>query len=537
MLWYKETDHPDALYVDAFAMMAGDWLKEVFPHYKYNRSFCDYFVDYIPSKNEEKSIKFREEGNALFTQLDWYAAMEKYNESLCYARYDSKNLGLAYANRSACFYQLEMYEECLADIEMAIKSGYPENFHWKLKNRKIDCQKMMIKGIQRDDFGTKLSFECDPIFPCMANVIRFGRDETGTYALYANEHIDIGKTIVLEKAVSTYVCDRFGLRCFVCLKTQCNLRPCPMCTAAMFCSDECYDYWGHFFECRHTYSKDKKLNGTVMFEVRLIMQVVAMFKKPSELIGFVETTLREDPEELPDHLMDTKSIYRAYLKQPILPSYLNTQEFFISAFAAFSTVLTYAQFKSYQKEKNRRFLMHLIMHHCLVSHRNAARKIVSGDSELCMSTSLMMKYFKHSCAPNVSMIDLNGHAVFYTHRPVKRGEKLEISILNILMEPTSTRRRMLLENPVYGGICNCIRCQGLGNNMQDIFEIITDRNFGELFQGTVFRDRKHLMMVIERCESFLTKNQNRAFSEPIAQLITYYTELCNIRALGPKFYI
>ena len=41
--------------------------------------------------------------------------------------------------RSACFFQLKKYDDCLTDIELALEAGYPTHIVYKLYIRQCKC--------------------------------------------------------------------------------------------------------------------------------------------------------------------------------------------------------------------------------------------------------------------------------------------------------------------------------------------------------------------------------------------------------------
>lgn len=113
LLWKKK----DGLYVDLF-----DGVKE-----NDDTSLSDLLKSTAaPVKNDIKSTLYRENGNEQKIKGNWYRAMRFYNDSLRYAENGSRNISLAYANRSLCFLKMEMFDKCIADIELAIKANYPE---------------------------------------------------------------------------------------------------------------------------------------------------------------------------------------------------------------------------------------------------------------------------------------------------------------------------------------------------------------------------------------------------------------------------
>lgn len=226
MLWKKESSKKDALYVDVFALNGGQaLLKKVFQDIRLERGTTF-------NKNDSTSLEKRMQGNGYYRQGNWNQAMELYNESLCFAKPRSQNISLAYANRSACFLKMKMYQECLIDIDLAKMTGYPNNLMPKIDDRKLECMKLIGKvGPGSNDF--RLSFEPNEYLPCMANVLEIKKDTQGDFALFANEDIDVGQTVVVEKAFLTYLFTRHTWKCNICLKENANLLPCEMCTAAM----------------------------------------------------------------------------------------------------------------------------------------------------------------------------------------------------------------------------------------------------------------------------------------------------------------
>src|ERR1700753_3100604 len=110
-LWKKESNAADAIYIDLFSSfgLRGQTTAE---------------TKFLPRKCNDISTKLRNEGNILFERKLWSAAMEKYNESLCFAEIGTENVSLIFANRSTCFLRLKMYEKCLNDIELAKKANY-----------------------------------------------------------------------------------------------------------------------------------------------------------------------------------------------------------------------------------------------------------------------------------------------------------------------------------------------------------------------------------------------------------------------------
>lgn len=121
MLWQKESNNENALYVDIFSL-TGNRRSCVLVYEKTTQSKPVICME----KNDEKSLIRRNAGNDFFKQeRSWIDAMEVYNEAM----------GIAYTNRSSCFFNIDMYKECLLDIELAKKNGCPDRLIPKLDER------------------------------------------------------------------------------------------------------------------------------------------------------------------------------------------------------------------------------------------------------------------------------------------------------------------------------------------------------------------------------------------------------------------
>lgn len=104
--------------------------------------------------------------------------MEYYNQSLRFAEKNSVNISFAYSNRSACFFYMGKYNECLKDIALAKKNNYPRIKIQKLNEREILClEQLKEKPENHEDIVPKLDFESNKKFPCMANVIEIRYNE------------------------------------------------------------------------------------------------------------------------------------------------------------------------------------------------------------------------------------------------------------------------------------------------------------------------------------------------------------------------
>ncbi|XP_071362305.1 SET and MYND domain-containing protein 4 [Trachinotus anak] len=106
---------------------------------------------YSVQKDTGQATKCRERGNSSFKSRDYAAAALHYSQGVCFAPQTSEQLSLCYANRSAALLHLQHYQECLDDIDKAVKNGYPSHLLHKLEDRRSQCLKQLSGGQKRQE--------------------------------------------------------------------------------------------------------------------------------------------------------------------------------------------------------------------------------------------------------------------------------------------------------------------------------------------------------------------------------------------------
>lgn len=179
--------------------------------------------------------KWRSDGNVHFRDGEYLEALISYNKCLCYAE-DGAMASLAYANRSAVYLEVKLYEKCLDNIEAARDSGYPKDKLHKLIDRAEKCKKLMKSHSEDPDDDPmsffKLSHPPNDKIPYIVNCLeyresdKFGRYIVTTAALRPGDIIAIEEPFY--KVINKQFCDR---RCTNCLKSNnLSLIPCESCT-------------------------------------------------------------------------------------------------------------------------------------------------------------------------------------------------------------------------------------------------------------------------------------------------------------------
>lgn len=518
MLWAKESNKKSALYVDIMSLCSRS------TKHTYNTLFAE--KKSIPKKDEKISLSRKERGNKLFAMHQWAQAMEAYNECLCYAKPGSPLISLAYANRSACFFHLKMYAECIVDIELAINAGYPAHSMPKLEKRKEECMKHLQD--EQPTAGPKLSFDPDEKFPCMANVVEVVRDSNGDYSLIAKEDIDIGQTIAYEEAFTKFLYVRPGWKCNICIKRSSNLVPCNECTGAMFCHNKCQGHFLHKFECGKGISNDTHINGINMKEIRLMLQAIHMFPTADDLMRFVEEVINSDQKKLPECLTDAKSKYETYLKLKLGKGFEASEVWSAVVLRIYNFLMEIPQINAmFESKRHRRFLMHLIGQHSKVSNSNAYNLNVpvrNGQTKpFYCQIGLIQNYFNFSCAPNVANFDYDGDMMFITARPVKKGEQLFKSYFWPLIPNKQQRKQELWQQREV--ICHCTLCEGTIATVQQQRQMQNDPDYryvklhnNTYYSGGPDNDQR----VLDKCAAFLKRFADVPWSMEIGEAVNAY---------------
>lgn len=293
-----------------------------------------------------------------------------YNESLRFAEEGSVNTSLSYANRALNFLKLKKHYQCLADIELANYSGYPQIS--KLDQRKALCLKSVKEGDIVDTVTKvlailetpKLSYDPNDKFPCLANVLNIECSGRGEVSIVAKEDIAVGQIIAIEESFSHSLHGRFGWKCYICLKQQFNLVPCKKCTVAM------YDSFLHKYEC------GKIMKGDRMEQMRGILVAINTFSNADEVMDFVDKTVKTGCNEVPDNLIEARSKYRLFLKLPLNSRICKSKFFCVDnvyprVYQIYKFLLNIPRIGEFFKSlKHQRFLMYLIAHHIKIGYRN-----------------------------------------------------------------------------------------------------------------------------------------------------------------------
>ncbi|XP_029030151.1 SET and MYND domain-containing protein 4 [Betta splendens] len=228
---------------------------------------------YSVQKDTKQAAKCREAGNNSFKTRDYTAAGLHYSQGICFAPQSSEQLSLCYANRSAVLYHLQRYQECLDDIDRAVKNGYPSHLLHKLEDRRGQCVKHFTVDHHnpsskncKSPGGEKAS----PVPPLTVGILAkasIGFSVEKGRHLVADEKIATGEVILNDRPFScvlipqmlevkgkraTGVSGTEHRRCHMCLTETLVPVPCDRCCYSRYCSTVCQQAaWKehHRWEC------------------------------------------------------------------------------------------------------------------------------------------------------------------------------------------------------------------------------------------------------------------------------------------------
>ncbi|KAL4608447.1 SET and MYND domain-containing protein 4 [Arapaima gigas] len=283
---------------------------------------------YQRQKDSGLAGALRERGNASFRTRDYATAARYYSQGVCNAAFDSDQLALCYANRSAALFHLHLYRESLEDIRRALDHDYPAHLQQKLLERRQLCLSRLGKPAAEEGGGPDSKGEMlhrtegeGTEFPHLSpKVLLCISPEKGRH-LVARECISPGEVVLEERAfgcvlipgtdfgprtkkatevgVQEGVFGTEDLHCHHCLRQVQNPVPCPGCSYARYCGEECQqEAWQghHCWEC--PVAPDLQVLGVLAhLALRIALragfdtakQVRAHLVRPSKTVGCVTT--------------------------------------------------------------------------------------------------------------------------------------------------------------------------------------------------------------------------------------------------------
>lgn len=409
-------------------------------------------------KSDVEAEKIRLEGNSYFKANNLEASIESYTKSLCFARsHESK--GKALGNRSACFFQLYMFDWCIKDIELAQKHDYSTQ---TLDSRRMKSLLIMSQITLRDKFSLKEVRE-EPNKQ-MPDALYCKYDSYFGRGLYAARDILKGETILVE---DPFVCvnmpDSCYQKCDFCWKSIGTFIPCPQCAETVFCDSKCMEaaHWYHKYEC----GKNKKFNTPIRQELQSVFYGIECFHSVHELWDFFSNiVLKGDVggcSQIPDIWSDPRSKYAFFLKLGTskqkgwidfdYPRYL--EEITVRFYMNKSWLRKYSAEEQCQLQRIFLYNFHIINENSFGIYKRLGDHSV--QSGMCY---LMASLFNHNCAPNAKHSFKGNRIIVTAAKDIKKDEQVFVKYIDsdVNVMTTTCRRKYLKE--AFGFDCRCELC-------------------------------------------------------------------------------
>lgn len=441
-----------------------------------------------------------------------------------------------------------MYKQCLIDIDLAIKAGFPDQkkecMMEKLENRRIDCNKLIDDGDFVETVNPKLSYAPNPKCPQFANTVKVQTHEFfQTREVIATANLKVGDTILVEPIYVGEAPVGKYKTCTFCLKCDTNLFPCEDCIIAMFCSNCERNNEVHKYECKIKRSAKVSSSDAINMRVpvvRTIMKAVETFDGDIDrLIDCVEECEDSIPFEYPK-LSDARSTYEEFLALH-QPDTVTVEGILPLVRYFHKLMLEQEEIKDLFKTKNHRnFLGHLIAkHYCIL------KEMANGVHRLQFDTapktapfyiSIVKPLLQHSCGRNVGIILDNGFVTGIVLRPIKKGEVLYISLAERL--PDNYKDRATYFRVKHEHNCDCDYCNGfLKKTPYKHFNFQSNSRWSSSPDFQYIKTHMHepgmenyytveeVQLLKAKCESFLTQTGGERWCHEINLAVSVYQSL------------
>ncbi|XP_054164012.1 SET and MYND domain-containing protein 4-like [Oppia nitens] len=461
----------------------------------------------------EKAKEFRIEGNDWFRKKCYEEAIETYNQAILFAplpdsslpKEANEELSLSFANRSAVFYYLKQYDNCLHDINKAIKFDYPLNTT-KLYLRKANCLALkscygmaksvidsqefkankiqdkhiesqintLLKTIEskgaRDPSNcvntTKpkgdLKFVSNELMPNASEMLTMTTSETKGRYIIANQDINLSDMLFIETPYASVLLPQYYINhCHHCYGKLVDkpMVPCLKCSQVRYCSDKCViDGWHecHEYECGYLDIMHDIGIAHLALRILLVCGVDKAIQLSSTSVSQTLSTPNSDAYlsvwSLVDHTNDFKP--EDSLNYSLVAILLL---FVIKKFELISS-----------KSENYESLGGIILKHILQlitnGHSIASMEFIGQSSNLCfqdrrIATAIYptVSLMNHSCDPNVIAIYDKKQLIVRAAKPIAKGQEV-MNCYGPHCKRMSLKDRQTALLEQYFFTCDCSSC-------------------------------------------------------------------------------
>jgi hypothetical protein len=409
-------------------------------------------IEEFKNKSDIASKIYRDEGNRFFKHSLTFQALINYNKALNFAK-SQVNVALAYGNRSAAYFSVKKYKECLENIRLAREHGFPSEKIAKLNEREQKCKLESEASSVAWNFF-KLSHPANEKVPWIVDCVEMKRTEKYGRGIYAKSDLKAGDIICIEDLLINIATgdDANYKHCAICFKTaMLNHLPCLNTASVMFCSSGCRDE----FNTRVEFS-NREFDKVAL----ILSKMQSAFGGAGQLEAFMRTN-KVGEKSLFDFNFSDPS--RSGFMRDIFTCFLSSAQSLSAASYLFND-----RYGFFERQILCTILGVLDNNVTVYGHFNYAQfseprreHIGSGFFRLpqdydgiCYSTFYSL--LNHSCMPNVKHTTVDNKAVVYVKKPVKAGEQLFVSYAGEFFERSLVERLLVLERRMV--VCDCRAC-------------------------------------------------------------------------------
>ncbi|XP_058463040.1 SET and MYND domain-containing protein 4-like [Malaya genurostris] len=434
--------------------------------------YRNYVQQLGPSINISNKVKCnfhasvtRQVGNRLFQEKRFRAALEKYNESICWAKADSEELALGYANRSAIYYEQKEYEIALFNITLARKHRYPAKLLPKLLTREFNCKKNIANDCRDNSTYPELDFtiKTNNKRPSVAQDIQIKQIPKYGRGMVANRAFQVGEVILCEQPIMSSIDTQVKfLNCDFCSSTHFHsLIPCPNCGSVMFCNEECLEKglkFIHRFECGIA-EKLHHIRTDHYLGIRMFFYGLSLFEDNiEEMMKFCKShpkSSETNPFKIDFTTADRLKQFELFHKVQDKNRYELNDEIVFRFLAAlyYEVYLTHPTVKSiFAKQCHKNFMLHSFLDYI----RTAAFMKIGPGQHYTEQLFLFAALCNHSCDPNTLSLHTENQLKFIVLRPIAENDEILISYGPLCWDHSADKRHSILRNMYFK--CRCDVC-------------------------------------------------------------------------------
>ncbi|XP_044006083.1 SET and MYND domain-containing protein 4-like [Aphidius gifuensis] len=415
-------------------------------------------------------------------------SIESFTKSIAFAPIGSKELSLGYANRSVVLLKSNLYENCLLDIEQALKTGYPDNLKAKLFIRQMLCFHILKPHSKLE---SSISY---------ANVLQWlpkmNKNNKNPNVIGASDAIDVkytkklghhvvatrdiktGEFIFIKNSFASMVLEekRYSI-CWHCFKdTYCGV-PCDYCPNLIYCSLDCKETAWHEYhdiECEVLTSllendRDIAIQLSVKIFIKLFKSTGSLIELKKYIDRIESSSSSASDNNLSTSLLDTtnyESFHNLIKHLPPLTECISLKNVGIMTATAILLMQpdilgTNLTSKEWANNKWIPYTAGLLLKYKFIFDYNflANADIFEDDyTNKLMVVEPMIKVFRHSCNPNANDLIHQSTTSIFATKPIKKGEEVFTSWgVDFFKSNKQERQNYLL--PILKNICQCEACK------------------------------------------------------------------------------